>query len=162
MNSTAPTTKDTAFAWQHLPSDWLLQAKCHQNSLFAEMNLMNGHTHTHTQAVQCVYYTHCVKITLINCRSVLMTYDLILTALEYTQVVFTCHLLAQVAGNLSSSNMMTQLSVQLYQVYHNFCPIPRIMLHVSTACRSQWPRGLRRVSAAVRLLGSWVRTSPRA
>jgi hypothetical protein len=28
--------------------------------------------------------------------------------------------------------------------------------------RSQWPRGLRRVSAAVRLLGLWVRISPEA
>jgi hypothetical protein len=29
-------------------------------------------------------------------------------------------------------------------------------------CRSQWPRGLRRRSAAARLLRSWVRISPRA
>jgi len=29
-------------------------------------------------------------------------------------------------------------------------------------CRSQWPRGLRRRSTAARLLGLWVRISPRA
>jgi len=29
-----------------------------------------------------------------------------------------------------------------------------------TGCRSQWPRGLRRGSAAARLLRSWVRTPP--
>ena len=29
-------------------------------------------------------------------------------------------------------------------------------------CRSQWPRGLRRRSAAVRLLRSWVRIPPEA
>jgi len=31
-----------------------------------------------------------------------------------------------------------------------------------SSCRSQWPRGLRRRSAATRLLRSWVRTPPRA
>jgi hypothetical protein len=30
------------------------------------------------------------------------------------------------------------------------------------ACRSQWPRGLRRGSAAVRLLRIWVRIPPEA
>jgi hypothetical protein len=32
----------------------------------------------------------------------------------------------------------------------------------SCSSRSQWPRGLRRRSAAERLLGSWVRTPPGA
>ena len=30
-------------------------------------------------------------------------------------------------------------------------------LHIHSLCRSQWPRGLRRRSAAARLLRSWVR-----
>ena len=33
---------------------------------------------------------------------------------------------------------------------------------VASCCRSQWPRGLRRRSAAVRRLRSWVRIPPRA
>jgi hypothetical protein len=36
------------------------------------------------------------------------------------------------------------------------------MLHDKFSCRSQWPRGLRRRSAAERLLGSWVRIPPGA
>ena len=37
-----------------------------------------------------------------------------------------------------------------------------IILHTVTHCRSQWPRGLRRRSAAARLLRSWVRIPPGA
>ena len=33
----------------------------------------------------------------------------------------------------------------------------RLFFRVFTLCRSQWPRGLRRRSAAARLLGLWVR-----
>jgi len=33
-------------------------------------------------------------------------------------------------------------------------------VHIAIQCRSQWPRGLRRRSAAARLLRSWVRNSP--
>jgi hypothetical protein len=33
---------------------------------------------------------------------------------------------------------------------------------ICTGCRSEWPRGLRRGSAAARLLGLWVRIPPRA
>jgi len=36
---------------------------------------------------------------------------------------------------------------------------PQIYTH-TYICRSQWPRGLRRRSAATRLLRSWVRISP--
>jgi hypothetical protein len=35
-------------------------------------------------------------------------------------------------------------------------------MEVILLCRSQWPRGLRRGSAAARLLGLWVRIPPRA
>jgi hypothetical protein len=37
-----------------------------------------------------------------------------------------------------------------------------IVLHINYLSRSQWPRRLRRGSAAARLLGLWVRVSPRA
>ena len=33
---------------------------------------------------------------------------------------------------------------------------------MSDECRAQWPRGVRRGSAAARLLGLWVRTPPGA
>jgi hypothetical protein len=34
--------------------------------------------------------------------------------------------------------------------------------YIQQTCRSQWPRGLRRRSAAARLLRSWVRITPGA
>ena len=37
-----------------------------------------------------------------------------------------------------------------------------LVLVISRLCRSQWPRGLRRGSAAARLLGLWVRIPPGA
>ena len=36
------------------------------------------------------------------------------------------------------------------------------LTHQFRLCRSQWPRGLRRTSTAVRLLGLWVRIPPEA
>ena len=36
------------------------------------------------------------------------------------------------------------------------------ILFISTSCRSQWPRGLKRSSAAARLLRLWVRIPPGA
>ena len=39
---------------------------------------------------------------------------------------------------------------------------PVLVLLLGLHCRSQWPRGLRHRSAAVRLLGLWVRISPGA
>jgi len=55
--------------------------------------------------------------------------------------------------------------VFLYQVpfaeepNHLVCYISSVMCY---ACRSQWPRGLRRRSAAARLLRLWVRITPGA
>ena len=40
--------------------------------------------------------------------------------------------------------------------------VKRICTFYATNCRSQWPRGLRRGSAAARLLGLWVRIPPGA
>ena len=49
-------------------------------------------------------------------------------------------------------------------------PISKFLLFITSeliharvnTCRSQWPRGLRRSSAAARLIGSWVRIPPEA
>ena len=45
---------------------------------------------------------------------------------------------------------------QLYQVLEMY------FRQVISTCQSQWPRGLRRRSAAARLLRLWVRIPPRA
>ena len=42
------------------------------------------------------------------------------------------------------------------------CSMDMICTHWYHTCRSQWPRGLRRRSAAARLLKSWVRIPPGA
>jgi hypothetical protein len=42
-----------------------------------------------------------------------------------------------------------------------FCALKLSFVHIRM-CRSQWPRGLMRRSAAARLLRSWVRIPPRA
>ena len=45
----------------------------------------------------------------------------------------------------------------------NLAPVSRVELYrVTVLCRSQWPRGLRRGSAAARLLRLWVRIPPGA
>ena len=46
----------------------------------------------------------------------------------------------------------------------NFKAVVKCTFHpsISYGCRSQWPRGLRRRSAAARLLRSWVRIPPGA
>jgi hypothetical protein len=46
----------------------------------------------------------------------------------------------------------TEITIQF--IYYNYL--------VNSWCRSQWPRVLRRRSAAARLLGLWVRIPPRA
>jgi hypothetical protein len=43
---------------------------------------------------------------------------------------------------------------------HDFSFYYVIWGHYARSCRSQWPRGLRRLSAAARLLGLWVRIPP--
>ena len=54
----------------------------------------------------------------------------------------------------------------LYQTFHsrltNAIITVVFIIYISTYCRCQWPRGLRRRSAAVRLLRSWVRIPPGA
>ena len=50
------------------------------------------------------------------------------------------------------------LRISLLPLYYQF--YLRILFFISTVCRSQWPRGLRRRSAAARLLRSWVRIPP--
>ena len=44
----------------------------------------------------------------------------------------------------------------------NCCCSDLLYLFICVICRSQWPRGLRRRSAAARLLRSWVQIPPEA
>ena len=48
------------------------------------------------------------------------------------------------------------------KVQKTICSQLSLLLDYLTHCRSQWPRGLKRGSAAARLLGLWVRIPPRA
>jgi hypothetical protein len=63
--------------------------------------------------------------------------------------MFRCYSTAPSSGNYYTKSSKNQLTYTNY--IRNDC-----------IRRSQWPRGLRRGSAAARLLGSWVRIPPRA
>ena len=61
----------------------------------------------------------------------------------------TCHLSAACLGLLAGFTTLCYSTLGLNHRYYN---------QLNTLyCRSQWPRGLRRRSAATRLLRSWVR-----
>ena len=56
-----------------------------------------------------------------------------------------------------------QLQIYFQYQLHTVCCVSLILRNISANnCRSQWPRGLRRRSAAARLLRSWVRIPPGA
>ena len=58
------------------------------------------------------------------------------------------------------NKMFVWFSLQLLS--ESFLILRRIKQGIVNACRFQWPRGLRRRSAAARLLRSWVRIRPGA
>ena len=59
------------------------------------------------------------------------------------------------------SETLHRATVMLSTSSHTHTPLTCILILYSNLCRrSQWPRRLRRRSAAARLLGSWVRIPP--
>ena len=54
------------------------------------------------------------------------------------------------------------ITPSLQVVVHTVHTVSILGRILSVNCRSQWPRGLRRRSAAARLLRSWVRIPPEA
>jgi hypothetical protein len=57
-----------------------------------------------------------------------------------------------------------KILVFITEVESVFCAVRRVLINANKfcLCRSQWPRGVRRRSAAAGLLRSWVRISPGA
>jgi hypothetical protein len=56
------------------------------------------------------------------------------------------------------THIFKRLLPQIFGIFK----LVRIGFSITHVCQSQWPRGLRRGSAAVRLLGFWARIPPRA
>ena len=54
-----------------------------------------------------------------------------------------------------------QHAVRMHDILASGLAGSTVFFHI-ISCRSQWPRGLRRRSTTVRLLGSWVRIPPGA
>ena len=91
----------------------------------------------------------------------------------FLQVCLTC-LQSRITGDcvMSASPLPDfQLTLWVRLIFLHICHLEyfnsvinkRILIeYVLTDCRSQWPRGLRRRSAAARLLRSWVRIPPEA
>jgi len=74
------------------------------------------------------------------------------------EILYSAH------GNFEGQNKVLEPSVIIIIFIIKYCIINADYnyIFIINTCRSQWPRGLRRRSAALRLLRSWVRFSPRA
>ena len=66
-----------------------------------------------------------------------------------------CHFVKKIPCTVILQRTVRTPSVRFFFFFFFFSPN-------ATTCRSQWPRGLRRRSTTVRLLGSWVRIPPAA
>ena len=77
-------------------------------------------------------------------------------------MILSCILISRHDHVLSKSWALEGWNLRVPQYWNLFCGINCRVFEVVywRQRRSQWPRGLRRRSAAARLLGSWVRIPP--
>jgi len=74
-------------------------------------------------------------------------------------LLLTCFLRVKICSSSFGMLISTMGSVFVAKLLCQFLELYEVNLD---SCRSQWPRGLRRRSAAARLLRSWVRIPPGA
>jgi len=86
----------------------------------------------------------------------------LIRSLQWRQSSWFFSMLILAHNNVQDPRVRKLLCFKVYNNNNNNNNNVQLDLHIYTECRSQWPRSLRRGSAAARLLRLWVRIPPRA